>query len=419
MTVARAVAPVLEDLKGALGFASSGAVAGNLTVGKGVLDGRPVRVALVENRIASGSIGRAEVAKLVPLMGIAVREQAPLVLYLDSAGTRVSEALEALGAFRRLFRDTLAARLAGVPIAVVLGKNCFGGASLLAYLGRRRLFSPSTQLAMSGPSILARTAGADALDETFRAIAEATVGAAARATASEGNAVWSPGMDIAGWLREALARDEPWGNFQARHPRLRDRLAKGPTTRPGEAVRRKDLDRLFPDGYRALECEGIITGEATRGGDTFPVLGLVGTKHLGAERAWRFAEAAWSLAKAAPARAEILLDCESHATSLEDEKAVLTEFIVDMGVALAALAARGTRVELTILERAGGGVYVALASPAARVSVVHGADVQVLPGAAVASILGASQEATADISEYRRYGVADEERRLGLLPRAW
>ena len=146
------------------------------------------------------------------------------------------------------------------------------------------------------------------------------------------------------------------------------------------------------------------------------MLGLVGASPVGAERAWRFAGAAWALARNAPARVEILLDCESHAARLEDEKAVLTEFIVDMGVALAAVAARGTHVELTVLDHAGGGVYVALAAPATHVYVVFGADIQVLPGAAVASILGSHRDAVGDISEYRRAGVADAEHKLGIPP---
>ena len=58
----------------------------------------------------------------------------------------------------------------------------------------------------------------------------------------------------------------------------------------------------------------------------------------------------------------------------------------------------------------------ALAAPASRVSIVHGADIQVLPGSAVASILGANRGAVADIADYRRAGVADLERKLGLLP---
>lgn len=410
-------ATVLDALRTTLGVEATGAQAGNLNLGRGVLDGRPVRVALIENRIASGSIGKAEVAKLVPLFGIAARERSAVVLYLDSAGARVSEGLEALGAFRRLFREALAARAAGAPIAVILGKNCYGGASMLAHVGAKRLFSPGTQLAMSGPSILAQAAGADALDGMFRAIAEATIGAAARAKASDANAVWSPAMDLASWLREALAAGSGcWQVFHERHESLRGRLEKGLTTRQPEALRRKELERLFPAGYRVSECDGVITGEATVQGATVPVLGLVGRSHVGAERAWRFAHAAWRLGILAPPRLEVLLDCESHAARLEDEKAVLTEFIVDMGVALAALAANGTHVELTILDRAGGGVYVALAAPAAHVAVVHGADVQVLPGAAVASILGSNRDAISDISEYRRAGVADDEHKLGLPP---
>ena len=410
-------APVLESLRLALGFEALGAAAGNLTLGKAALDGKPVRVALIENRIASGSIGKAEVAKLLPLFAIAAREKSAVVLYLDCAGARVSEGLEALGAFRRLFREVLAARIAGARLAVVLGRNCFGGASMLAHLGARRLLSPGTQLAMSGPSILAQTAGTNALDEVFRAIAEATIGAGARAMASDANTVWSPALDLASWIRDALGTGAAtWGAYHERHELLRARLERGLTPRQPEALRRKELERLYPQGYRVSECDGVVTGEANLDGATVPVLGLVGSSLVGAERAWRFAQAAWRLSIQAPARLEVLLDCESHAPRLEDEKAVLTEFIVDMGVALAALAANGTHVELTILDRAGGGVYVALAAPAARVAVVHGADIQVLPGSSVASILGASHDAVGDIADYRQAGVADEERKLGLPP---
>ncbi len=412
-----APATVLEALRATVGFEPLGGPAGNLTLGKGVLDGRAVRVALVENRIASGSIGKAEVAKLVPLFAVAAREKSPVILYLDSAGARVSEGLEALGAFRRLFREALSARVAGAPIAAVLGRNCFGGASMLAHLAAKRLFGPGTQLAMSGPAILAQTAGADALDEMFRAIVEATIGAGARAKACADNVVWTPGMDLAGWLREAIAPSGgSWDTFHQRHEALLGRLGKGLTTRHPEPLRRKELERLYAAGYKVTECEGVVTGEATRDGTPVPLLGLVGTTHVGAERAWRFARAAWRLAIESPPRVEVLLDCESHAARLEDEKAVLSEYVVDMGAALGALAARGTHVELTILDRAGGGVYVALAAPATRVSVVFGADIQVLPGAAVASILGANRDAVGDLGEYRKAGVADAELRLGLPP---
>ena len=144
--------------------------------------------------------------------------------------------------------------------------------------------------------------------------------------------------------------------------------------------------------------------------------GLVGNSPLSTLRAWRFADALWELAKAPTPRLELVLDCESHAPRIEDEKIVLTEFIVDVGLALGAIAARGTFIDLTILGRAGGGVYVAIAAFASRICVVYGADIQVLPGSAIASILGENREAVGSIDEYRSAQVADEELRLGIVP---
>ena len=414
-----AAAPsLLESLRSSIGFRPDGAPVGNLTLGRGTLGELAFGVALVENRIASGSVGRAEVAALVPVLDAAARSKTPLVLYLDSAGARVSEGLVALGAFRRLFAAALATAGAGAPIAAVLGRNCYGGASMLAHLATRRLFAPNSQLAMSGPAILAQAAGVSALDEMFRAMAEATLGPASRAKQSPANAAWTPGTDLAAWLREALAPvPKPWTSLHHRHVALKSRLGKDEPHRPAEPVRRKDFDKLFPVGYDVHDAAGLYTGHASRTTDAAPVLGLVGRTTVGAERAWRFAQVAWHLARTPPARLELLLDCESHAPRLEDEKIVLSEFIVDMGAALGALAARGTAIELTVLGRAGGGVYVALASPASKVRTIYGAtDIQVLPGSAVASILGEMNDSRADADEYRRAGVADEELKLGLVP---
>jgi len=409
---------LLDALRSAVGFTAQGAPVGNLTLGRGKVGDLAVGLALVENRIASGSVGRAEIAALAPVLQAAARSKLPLVLYLDSAGARVSEGLEALGAFRALFRDALAAAGSGAPIAAVLGRNCYGGASMLAHLASRRLFAPHTQLAMSGPAILAQAAGVSALDEMFRAMAEAALGVASRAKQSPANAAWTPGMDLATWLREALVPvPKPWTTMHHRHVALKARLDKTEPHRPAEAIRRKDLDKLFPGGYEVHDASGLYTGHATRAGDAAPVLGLVGRTTVGAERAWRFSQVAWHLARTPPARLELLLDCESHSPRLDDEKVVLSEFIVDMGAALGALAARGTAIELTVIGRAGGAVYVALSSPATRVRTVYGAtDIQVLPGIAVASILGEDKDTPVDSDEYRRAGVADEELKLGLVP---
>ncbi len=414
---ALAASPILEALRAALALEPIAPPSGNLTIARGTFEGRALHAGLVENRMASGSLGALESQRLAALFKIVAGERSGLVLFLDSAGAKVSEGLEALGAFRALYRAGLEAALSGASIAAVLGRNCYGGSSMLAHLAPQRLFSESTQMAMSGPSIIATAAGVNVLDEAFRAMADASLSPAARAKASAANRVWKDGADLAPWLREALA---PRGNaavaLRMRHEALAARLERRAAEAPLEALRRRDLEKIYADGYEARESQGFVTGTGKRDGGQEDFAGIVGKQPLGAERAWRFAETVWRATDAPPARFEVFLDCAAHAARFDDERIVLTEYIVDMGYALAVLASKGARVGLTILGKAGGGVYVALAAPAQRVASVHGAQIQVLPGAAVAAILGESPDETAAFGEYSASGVADEELKLGFVP---
>jgi hypothetical protein len=251
----------------------------------------------------------------------------------------------------------------------------------------------------------------------FRAMADAAISPAARATTSAANALWKQGTDLGPWLREALAqRTDPASALRYRHEGLSVRIDKGAADSAWELVRRRDLEKIYSEGYEARESQGFLAGNGKRNGAEEAFAGIVGKSPLGPARAWRFAETVWRHTASPPRRLEVFLDCATHAARLDDEKVVLTEFIVDMGFALAALAARGTQVGLTVLGKAGGGVYVALAAPAQRVASAYGADIQVLPGAAVAAILGESREAAPSFDEYRACGVADEEIKLGFVP---
>lgn len=407
-------AALLEALRAATAFEPQGERVGNLSWGRGTLGGKAMRLALVENRFAGGSIGVAEAERLTALYKVCARERSPLVLYLDSAGAKVSDGLKALGAFRALLRAALEASIAGAPLAAVLGPHCYGGSSLLAHIASRRLFSEQTQLAMSGPAVLAAAAGMSAVDEMFRAMAQAALSAQTRAKASPSNAVAGAQLDVGAWLRSALV---PAPDARTRHASLQARLPAQPAARP-EGVRRKDLERIYPEGYEAIEADGLIEGTGRRGGREEPFVGLVGRQPVGAARAWRFAEAIWRLAASRPAHVELFLDCASHAARLDDERIVLSEYVAGMSHALAALAAGGTRVGLTILGQAGGGVYAALAAPAMRIACVHGADIQIIPGSAVAAILGSSDDALPTFPDYHAAGVAEEELKLGIVPEA-
>ncbi|HEX7466414.1 MAG TPA: hypothetical protein VF309_07230, partial [Usitatibacter sp.] len=97
-------APILGALRAALAFEPTGAASGNVALGRGNFEGRPLHVALVENRGASGALGALECQRLAALFKIVAAERSSLVLYLDSAGAKGSEGLKALGAFRSLYR---------------------------------------------------------------------------------------------------------------------------------------------------------------------------------------------------------------------------------------------------------------------------------------------------------------------------
>lgn len=401
----------------AVGFAAEGAPAGNVTLGRGMLDGRPVHVALIENRVASGSIGTVEAARLGAVLNAAAADRTPVLVCIDSAGAKVSEGLKALGAFRALYRAGLDAALLGVPIAAVVGRNCFGGSSMLAHLASQRLLSEETQLAMSGPAVIASASGMNPLDDMFRAMAQATLSAAARVKTSAANALLPSDENPLPWLREALApRGDMVEAYRMRHEALAARFGSMPPQRPWEAVRRRDLEKLYDGGCEARESDGILDGSGTRGAVPERFVGLVGKAALSAARAWRFADIVWKLLDEPPARLEVFLDCATHAARLEEEKLILTEFVVDMGAALASLGRRGSDVGLTVTGKAGGGVYVALAAPARRVTSLYGADIQVLPGSAVAAILGEARESVPAFDDYRAAGVADQEIKLGLVP---
>ena len=412
--------PLLEELLAAISYEEDAAAFGNLRLGRGKLGQRAVRAAVVENRRAGGSLGMLECDRLGDAFRECARERTPVVMFLDSAGARVSEGLRALGAFRMLYRAGLEASLAGVPIAAVLGRNCYGGGSMLAHLASRRLFSPITQLAMSGPTIIASSAGVNVLDEMFIAMAQASMSAQARAKASAANVLWQPGTDLAAWLGETLAAvPDAVAAKRARHDEIAARLDRREKDAPSEEVTRRDLEKIYAEGYAARESEGFLEGTGKRDGREEAFVGIVGKSALGTRRAWRFADAAWRHCDRPPAHLEVFLDCATHAARLEEEKIVLTEFIVDMGFALAALAAKGTSIGLTVLGKAGGGVYVALAAPAARVASVYGAaDIQVLPATAVAAILGESSESAPSFDEYRAARVAEDEIKLGFVPPA-
>ncbi|MCA3020082.1 MAG: hypothetical protein ING33_01065 [Rhodocyclaceae bacterium] len=392
----------------AVAFVPQGEAVANLRIGRGAVDGIRVHIAIIENRLASGAIGKAECDKLASLFRVVAAERSPLVLFIDSAGARVSEGLPALGAFRRMFAAAVAASLSGAKLATVLGTNCFGGASMLAALCGVRYFQPGTRLAMSGPSILASSAGATAIDESFRAIADVTIGTEGRIKLDASHQRFSGALT----LPTMPAPLEVQAKLLARLPTSPNR------SRVVERVERKDLALLYPKGYQLEETDGIVRGRAESGQDSVPtyLLGSIDKRGMTAARITQMtSDLIAMLASPRPAQIDLLFDCETHSTSLDDEKVMLSGYLANFSQVLYLLRAAGWRVQTVVMGKLGGGIYVALASMSDELNVIYGCEIQLLPSKAITAILGDNSASSFSFADYAAAGVAERELRIGVV----
>ncbi|HWH47381.1 MAG TPA: biotin-independent malonate decarboxylase subunit gamma [Burkholderiales bacterium] len=386
---------------------------GALTAGTGTVAGNPVAIAATDRDIAGGSLGVTESQALSALLRQCLQDRVPAILCLDSAGARLDEGLPALGAFRQLYRQFLDLRLAGISTLAVLGRDCFGGASMLAITCSRRVYSTASRLAMSGPAVIQALGGRQQLDAENAQAVIALMGGAARVRMQPTDRLCA---DRAGDFRQAALEWMAQHNaespldLQKQHNQLGTRLlergmAPSPLSTVEPAAPQALLD-VMPAGFQARTIDGVLIGRTTKNSpDSF--FGLVNKEPVGALALWTLAGACLSAADSRPGEAVmLLLDAPGQAATLRDERIMLSQYVAHVALVLSQLRVHGHRVTLQVLGEAAGGIYVALAAPATRVVALPGANVQMLPPAAMARVIG-RQNASAGVDDYLRAGVVD------------
>ncbi len=386
---------------------------GALTAGTGTVGGAAVAIAATDRDIAGGSFGVVESQALSALLQQSRTDGVPVILCLDSAGARLDEGLPALGAFRQLYRHFLDLRLAGVSTLAVLGRDCFGGASMLAAACGRRVYSAASRLAMSGPAVIQALGGRRELDAEDAQAVTALMGGAARVRLQPTDRLCA---DRSGDFRQAVLewmaqRDaESQLDLRKQHNQLGTRLLeRGMAPSPlsnAEPAPPAALLEVVPPGFQARTIDGVLIGRTTKTSpDTF--FGLVSREPVGALALWTLAGACLSAADSRPGEAVmLLLDAPGQAPTLRDERIMLSQYVAHLALVLSHLRVRGHRVTLQVLGEAAGGIYVALAAPATRVVALPGANVQMLPPAAMARVIG-RHSARGDMDDYLRAGVVD------------
>jgi acetyl-CoA carboxylase carboxyltransferase component len=408
-TPAQRITALLDSPRSSSELASHGALAAV----DGSIGGRDVTVIATDRQVAGGSLGVAEARELTGLLEQSHAQRRPVIFCLDSAGARLDEGLPALGAFRQLYRHLLDLRLAGLALLCLIGRDCFGGASMLAATCARRVYSAASRLAMSGPAVIQALGGASELDASDAAAVLALMGGAARVSLVPADRLCEDSLAAfrqaaVDWIA-AGATPEPL-SLRDQHNRLGRRLmAQGMRPSPPESASgtlNNRLREIIPEGVRFHKLDGVLVGRGTQASPN-AFFGFVDGVPVGALAAWTLAGECLALGDERPGEAvTVFLDSPGQAPTNQDERIMLSEYVAHLALVLSRLRQQGHRVTLQVLGDAAGGIYVALAAPAARVIALPGANVRVLPPAAIARVLR-RREGPSAVEDCLRAGVID------------
>jgi len=380
---------------------------------RGCIHGHDVVLAATDPAAASGAIGSADAEVLIAAVTEAMEHRLPLVLIIDSAGALLTEGVVVLGAFRRLYRSLLVARDVNLPVLVVLGRNCFGGASLLAFAADTRIYPQGCRLGLSGPRALRSLGAGPEADAAVLAL----YGAESRCRHDEDGVIVSDdssamGAVVQAWLAEAVGR--PRAPAAAAAGRLARRLSLyrgdpsslSSTCPPADIAAR--LDRLFPGGWSAAYGDGVVWGEWWADGRENCFAGFVGGRPVGAFACVRMMEVLRGFADESPILGvTLLLDSPGQMSDIDNEQILLSEFVARVADVGYALAAEGRLVDLWLVGDAGGAIYLALAAAATRVTAWPGMHIQTLPPRVVDGVLGQRRAAGASLKDLLEARVID------------
>lgn len=367
---------------------------GDVVVRAATVQGHGVVVVAFDWTRSRGSIGPAEALQIGEALALAIAQGVPLAFLMNTSGMRVTEGMQTVVALRTLLRAVLDARIAGQRMVALITQHAFGGASILASLCNRRAMHADAILAMSGPKLIERISGREALEAEDPAAVRALLGGAARVAMTDTTEACDDTADayrsaLLRWLGESAGIAAPdvdvW--CQDLRARLGSRVLapmSGSSLEALDAPTRRTLLRLLGDRARVRRTGDLIVATAPRTGTPL-VLGLVGGRTATAPLALALAEQV--IAVEPETRSIVVLaDIENHSADPADERVVLSEYLALLALSLRTAHHLGHDVRVIVTGVSGGGIFAALAAGATRVEMLQEARIQVLSAEALAAI---------------------------------
>jgi acetyl-CoA carboxylase carboxyltransferase component len=144
---------VVSHRMGASSRAGDGVVAG-----AGRVDGRVVYCYAQDPSYAGGSLGEAHADTIVRILRLAGRARVPVVGFVESAGARLQEGVDALGGYGRIFAENVRLN-ALVPQITLIGGASAGGGSYSPALTDFVVMTEAATMFLTGPAVVAEVMG--------------------------------------------------------------------------------------------------------------------------------------------------------------------------------------------------------------------------------------------------------------------
>lgn len=107
-----------------------------------------------EDNSVKGALGVDDIDSVCSALSFSSSKNLPVVFYLNSSGAKLDDGVAIQASFRKLIGRVLEFKYLGGKLIFLLGRNVFGGASLLAMSGETRFYSENTRVSMTGPRVL-------------------------------------------------------------------------------------------------------------------------------------------------------------------------------------------------------------------------------------------------------------------------
>lgn len=332
----------------------------------GLLAKRKVILIKSEPNSVKGALGLSDIEYICKALSVAKENGVPVIFFLDSSGAKLDDGVAIQAAFRELITKAIKFKSEGGRLVFLLGRNVFGGASILAMSGAVRIYSNNTRISMTGPRVL------EVDGDDRGGCIESVISRASRMKVDSG-AVYCGSYDSAIKALESA-------------------------TFP---LSKNDYDEFYSSS-KYLCYQGGLTEKV--------VVTDEGVECIGKEPPSPFdlfslasAISGWSAGK------DIYVSCEwsSHSIKLCHEESLQSKLLYMLAEKIYEKRLDGYRVICLLKENISGGLYISLSAGCDEIVASRGVRVESLPIQIISAIKGAPQQEDGNVSNLLELGVID------------